>query len=37
VAALYLETIAECGVPDTGEMLRAHTSRSGKRCASICG
>ena len=25
VAALYLETIAELGVPDTGEMLRAHT------------
>jgi hypothetical protein len=25
VAALYLETIAECGVENTGEMLRAHT------------
>jgi len=25
VAALYLEAIAECGVPDTGDMLRAHT------------
>ena len=24
VAALYLETIAECGVQNTGEMLRAH-------------
>ena len=25
VAGLYLETIAECGVENTGEMLRAHT------------
>ena len=25
VAVLYLETIAECGVENTGEMLRAHT------------
>lgn len=25
VAALYLETIADCGVENTGEMLRAHT------------
>lgn len=25
VAALYLETIAACGVENTGEMLRAHT------------
>ena len=25
VAALYLETIAECGVENTGELLRAHT------------
>jgi hypothetical protein len=25
VAALYLETIAECGVEQTGELLRAHT------------
>ena len=25
VAALYLETIAACGVDNTGEMLRAHT------------
>lgn len=25
VAALYLETIAACGVQNTGEMLRAHT------------
>jgi hypothetical protein len=25
VAALYLEAIAACGVPDTEEMLRAHT------------
>ena len=25
VAALYLETIAECGVENTAEMLRAHT------------
>ena len=25
VAALYLETIAECGVENTGEMLRVHT------------
>ena len=25
VAALYLETIADCGVPNTADMLRAHT------------
>lgn len=25
VAALYLEAVAECGVQNTGEMLRAHT------------
>ncbi|MGA2593758.1 MAG: hypothetical protein ABSH32_27975 [Bryobacteraceae bacterium] len=25
VAGLYLEAIAECGVADTGELLRAHT------------
>lgn len=25
VGALYLETVAECGVPDTGEMLREYT------------
>src|SRR5580698_9750565 len=25
VAVLYLETIAECGVENTGELLRAHT------------
>jgi hypothetical protein len=25
VAGLYLETVAECGVENTGEMLRAHT------------
>jgi hypothetical protein len=25
VAALYLETIADCGVENTGELLRAHT------------